>query len=104
MPSAGVAAVGVGFSTIFALMDSGTVKCWGKNFSGEVGDGTNVDKSRPVAVAGISDAFAISVGTGHACALIVGGAVKCWGSNGYGQLGDGTSQDRSRPVSVVTLR
>lgn len=81
----------------------GAAKCFGGNFFGQLGDGTNQDRTAPVQVAGLTAGVTrISAGGGHACA-IVAGAVKCWGYNGDGQLGDGTFADRNAPVDVVTL-
>lgn len=66
---------------------SGAVECVGYNTSGQLGDGTNLQRMTPVAT-GIANATQIDVGSGHACALLDDGAIKCWGNNLSGQLGD----------------
>lgn len=89
-----------------ALLDAGTVRCWGENGDGTLGYGhteTIGDDEAP-ASAGDVDVGAVVVdlaaGTDHTCALTVAGAVRCWGANAYGQLGYGDCvardwQDRS---------
>jgi alpha-tubulin suppressor-like RCC1 family protein len=87
-----------GFSC--ALLADKTMRCWGLNFGGELGDGTDVNRSSPVKVKSLTDAVSVSSGTFHTCALRTGGALSCWGLNFSGQLGDGTEIDRSVPTPV----
>lgn len=95
--------VGTGQHTC-AVLDTGAVKCWGYNGDGELGDGTLIDKTTPVTVAGISTAQAISVGTNHSCAKLSSGSIQCWGSNWMGQLGNGsTMHSSSRSTTPVTV-
>lgn len=84
-------AVGAGFDTsdphACALLGDGSVRCWGGNGSGQLGNGSTLASSTPVNVVGLpGPAQAISVGIRVSCAL-VSAAVYCWGSNSDAQLG-----------------
>ena len=77
-----------------ALHRNGTISCWGKNYSGQLGNGQsgeNAASSVPVQVVGITDATAVTTGWFFSCALHEGGTISCWGNNIYGQLGNGQS-------------
>ncbi len=87
-----------------AVTASRGVKCWGDNFSGQLGDGTNTSRSAPVDVVGLSSGVtAVAAGPDHTCALLADGSVKCWGANFNGMLGDGTTISRNVPTDVVGL-
>ncbi len=102
----GIAAVSTGTDFTCALTNGGSVKCWGNNAYGQLGDGQACGDvcATPTDVPGLSDRVAaISTDSGHACALTSESGVKCWGANGAGALGDGTTTQRSTPVDVVGL-
>ena len=87
-----------------AIVTGGTVECWGNNADGQLGDGTNTDSSRPVAVVGLgSTATAITTGDDFSCALLTGGTVECWGDNDARELGNGSSTPSPTPVAVSGL-
>jgi len=97
----GVIAIAAGDVHTCALLSGGSVKCWGYNLDGELGDGNYADTNVPMSVTGLTGVIAIAAGANHTCALISDGTVQCWGYNAYGQLGDGTYNAGSNvPVSV----
>lgn len=98
---ADVAAIAVGGVSTYALLADGTVRAWGNNQAGQLGDGTTTQRNVPVAVSGLDDVTAIASLGPTACALRSDGSVWCWGANGRGQLGDGTTTSRSAPVQVA---
>ncbi len=78
--------IAAGQSRTCAVLDDGSVQCWGSNEDGELGVGSKAAMTKGAVLLG-SKASSVVVGWHHACALIEGGAVKCWGTNKEGQLG-----------------
>ena len=96
------AAVSAGGGHTCGITAAGAAYCWGRNSSGDLGDGTTTDRLSPALVAapaGVSFT-AVSAGGDHTCGVTAAGAVYCWGSNSRGQLGDGTTTERLTPVRV----
>ncbi|KAJ1488449.1 regulator of chromosome condensation 1/beta-lactamase-inhibitor protein II, partial [Baffinella frigidus] len=90
------------------LMEDGSIKCWGYNINGQLGDDTKSVRATPVDVVGLGGkAVAVAVGGDSTCALMVkgvrteDGSLKCWGGNDAGQLGDGTNDNSNTPVLVL---
>jgi alpha-tubulin suppressor-like RCC1 family protein len=87
-----------------AILNDGTVQCWGQNGSGQLGDGTKTDRAAPVTVSNLGTAVSIAVGLDYSCAILsVSGAVRCWGENDQGQLGNNTTASSTTPVAVSGL-
>src|SRR5262245_11256567 len=88
-----------------ARLDDGTLRCWGLNDSGQLGDGTTTNASTPVALAGVAGAAAVSGGGFHTCARFPDGTLECWGRNDSGQLGDPatTTFSSATPVRVTGI-
>ncbi|MBX3225463.1 MAG: hypothetical protein KF795_33465 [Labilithrix sp.] len=108
-PAVDLGELALGFNHACGRLPDGTVRCWGDNGAGQIGDGIPFDGSRPNVltpqrVPGIDDAIAVASGVSHTCVVHRGGAVSCWGSNFFGQLGDGTEQRNSKPVRVLGLQ
>lgn len=76
---AGVTGIAAGEQFTCAILTDGSVKCWGDNSYGQLGNGTTEDTSIPIAVKGLSNVRAIAAGGSHVCALTSAGGVKCWG-------------------------
>lgn len=95
-----------GWHSLAICIDS-TVKAFGENATGQLGDGTTTDQSTPVTVNGLSGIIAVSAGgdqlEAHSVALKSNGTVWAWGSNLYGGLGNGTTTNSNAPVQALGL-
>ena len=107
----GVKAVATGRDFGLALMKNGTVRSWGKNSDGQLGDGValpGANRTLPFKVANLSGVKTIATDgfARHALALNQDGTVRAWGDNSSGQLGNGgflPGTDKAVPVRVKNL-
>lgn len=100
LTSSTMGAIAAGDAHTCAITAGGTVKCWGSNDDGQLGDDTKTDRTAPVPVKGLTGVIALVAGEVHTCALVSDGRIACWGGNFTGQLGDGTNTIRYVPVTV----
>jgi alpha-tubulin suppressor-like RCC1 family protein len=77
-----------------ARMKDGSVRCWGANDAGQLGDGTVTDRHEAVRVAAATPFTAVATGAHHACAITADGDVYCWGANDAGQAGGASDAPR----------
>jgi alpha-tubulin suppressor-like RCC1 family protein len=105
-------AISAGGNHTCALLDNGTVKCWGYAGWGGLGYGNEnslgdqpgeMGDSLPTVNLGTT-ATAVSTGYDHTCVILTGGAVRCWGYNLYGQLGIGSAASyQTSPTGSLSL-
>jgi len=100
----GAVDLAAGYGHTCALLSNATLRCWGENREGQLGNGTTATPgtAQPVTVNGISGVTAFTTGAYHTCALLGDDTLRCWGRN-QGQLGNGTYTASSTPVPVSGL-
>ena len=84
-----------------AIVENGTVACWGHGVSNTLGNGVAANSGTPILTASMPDnrsVVAIDAGMLHGCALLDNGSVACWGGdNNYGEMGDGDTAVHTVP-------
>ena len=105
--SNGNSAWGAGtFGGTFAIRNNGSLWAWGANGTGQLGDGTTVQRNIPVLIQLGTAWTVVSAGSdsnlsqAHTAGIRADGTFWTWGSNGNGRLGDGTTTQRSSPVEI----
>ena len=112
-------AVTAGSRHTCALLDDGSVRCWGLGVDGQLGTGSTATSRTPAApvrlgaraiavaaAAGYLNSSANHVRGAHTCAILESGALRCWGFNGNGELGiaqPGLLGDDEHPDSVAPV-
>ena len=85
--------IGAGFRHTCALLDNGSIGCWGMGDDEEFGDGTfsqsELNNARYVSLPQNRTAITLEVGDDHNCAILDDNSTWCWGKNTNGQRGDG---------------
>ena len=87
-----------------AVLDDGSVSCWGANTYGQLGDGTTTSRTSPTQTLTLPrPAIAVEAGMHFTCALLDDGSIACWGRNHYGQLGRGYTNTSGEAQPTPTL-
>ncbi|MEV6735231.1 sialidase [Streptomyces sp. NPDC051364] len=97
-----ISAGGTGSDTSFAVarLDDNTVRAWGHNSAGQLGNGSRHDRAVPGVVSGLQGVDDVSAGGAHVL-VVSGGRVWAWGENRDGQLGNNRfGDDSASPVRV----
>jgi alpha-tubulin suppressor-like RCC1 family protein len=105
----GVAAIAAGTNFSLALKADGTVRAWGNDGIGQLGNGTAGPSLVPVPVLAtdathyLTGVAAIAAGYDHALARKSNGLLLAWGWNSFGQLGNGATTVEANPTPVHVL-
>lgn len=100
-----VSMVDAGGNHTLALKNDGTVRSWGRNANGQLGDNSVTLRNTPVTVTGLGGVTItrVAAGTNHSLGLDSLGRVWAWGSNSNGQLGDNSTTQRNAPVLISSF-
>lgn len=99
--SFGAIAAGMRSAHTCGLTVDGRAYCWGEGSDGQLGNGSTLDSTTPVEVAGGLTFTAIDVGDRFTCALGSSGTVYCWGRDAGGLLGTGGGGSSAVPQAVA---
>lgn len=91
-----------------AVLTNNTMKCWGRNDFGELGNRATGLQGNPVSVVFDSPLVIndIALGNGYTCIAYEasqGDGVKCWGRGNLGMLGRGSTANSLVPVDAIGL-
>lgn len=95
--------ISLGLDHTCAIKVDNSTFCWGSNNDGQLGNGTQNNRSTPVRVSGLSEASSIAAGGHHTCAITTDGTISCWGDNYYWQLGNNSMTQSSTPIQVAGI-
>jgi len=102
-PLGRVAAVSLSGSNACAVFEDGSMRCWGDNTYGQLGNDSFVGGRYPEQSSGVPPILHAGVGAQHMCALTSEGCVWCWGDNSGGAIGASDLAGSLTPVPVDGL-
>ena len=83
-----------------AKLTDDSVKCWGYNDHGQIGDNSQTNRNTPVLISSLAGMIGMSSANHTTCALKSDGTPWCWGWGGFGMLGTGNDADQYVPAAV----
>ena len=106
--------ISVGYQHGCAILDDGSVSCWGTGNVGQIGNGLggqggsdpSLTRLSPEPTSGFGQgrtAVAISAGSEHTCAILDTGEISCWGYGSEGRLGHGSTSSKNVPTETVSF-
>ena len=106
--------ISVGYQHGCAILDDGSVSCWGTGNVGQIGNGLggqggsdpSLTRLSPEPTSGFGPArtaVAISAGSSHTCAILNTGEVSCWGYGSEGRLGHGSTSSMNIPTDTASF-
>tara|TARA_R110002096_G_scaffold65006_4_gene158346 strand:+ start:79266 stop:80075 length:810 start_codon:yes stop_codon:yes gene_type:complete len=92
--------ISTGIFQTCGITTDGKAYCWGRNGSGQLGDGTTTMRVEPTAISGDVAFKEITIGNDHACGISANDDLYCWGNGKAGKLGTRSSDNKLTPTKV----
>ncbi|MEK2690355.1 RCC1 domain-containing protein [Bdellovibrio sp. GT3] len=84
-----------------AIMSDSSLRCWGFNSYGQIGDASTTFRSEAIIISPGTSFKDVGVGNEHTCAVATNGDLYCWGRNANGQVGNnGAGVDKNTPELI----
>ena len=100
-PAGPPTALDCGDFTTCAIASGGEARCWGRDKTGELGDGGGNDRPRDVGIPGLGKVTAIAMASQFGCALGDDKKVSCWGTGMIANDGKKVDKAKATPVAGV---
>lgn len=92
----------IAISGTFGIKTNGTLWAWGYNQSGQLGDGTTINRPNPIQIYTDSNWESVSCNFQHTIATKTDNTLWSWGANNHGQIGDETLINKTIPTQIGT--
>jgi alpha-tubulin suppressor-like RCC1 family protein len=88
-----------------AVLDDGSLACWGENNYGQLGDNTTTRRNVPTLAQLPDNLTVLDVGVNYhsTCVVYVNGSMGCWGHDHYGRLANGPNEGATLLPSIINM-